>query len=295
MEAGGRGTASGCRHAIDATGERDYLVDVRQEGVLMQRISEYSAPGMGLPPHAALYPHIYGATQSRRPLTPPPTPTLPICQKLTILDAGSVESMEYTARSSPDCSDACRRRQSIDYLKTFTAIRPRLDSRRLRGVCKSRARICVRRTDGALPVLADEFLLKEVDRAMAIFVTRKKTEGQSLTIKEVRNKANQMVTVLRGKKTLYRVGRKWARVFLKRPDNAPSQGSFCENRVSLTQNQQRLHWKKVNVGRYLLDYADASQTRGCYGEVPRHHPTLWWQAMDTRFNGPELSTRSISS
>lgn len=60
---------------------------------------------------------------------------------------------------------------------------------------------------GALPVLADEFLLKEVDRAMAIFVTRKKTEGQSLTIKEVRNKANQMVTVLRGKKTLYRVGK----------------------------------------------------------------------------------------
>lgn len=53
MEAGGRGTASGCRHAIDATGERDYLVDVRQEGVLMQRISEYSAPGMGLPPHVS--------------------------------------------------------------------------------------------------------------------------------------------------------------------------------------------------------------------------------------------------
>ncbi|XP_022664177.1 uncharacterized protein LOC111251521 isoform X3 [Varroa destructor] len=240
MEAGGRGTASGCRHAIDATGERDYLVDVRQEGVLMQRISEYSAPGMGLPPHAALYPHIYGATQSRRPLTPPPTPTLPICQKLTILDAGSVESMEYTARSSPDCSDACRRRQSIDYLKTFTAIRPRLgkNSRRLRGVCKSRARICVRRTDGALPVLADEFLLKEVDRAMAIFVTRKKTEGQSLTIKEVRNKANQMVTVLRGKKTLYRVGIFWTTQTPVKPEDATEK---CRDTILLCGGRPWIH------------------------------------------------------
>ncbi|OQR67103.1 hypothetical protein BIW11_13722, partial [Tropilaelaps mercedesae] len=227
--------------------EEGFIIGLHPQELLPQKLLEYRVSSMNLPPHAALYPHIYDTPQSQDPLTPPPTPGLS-CSRPSSCTVPS-GPLEYSPRSSLS-SDAYQKRRSPEHPKVFQTSKYRYgkSSRNVRLTCKPHTRVSLSRVQTTASIAADEFLVKEVGRAMAIFVMRRKARGRSITIREIRNKANHVVTALRGKGTSYRVGRKWARIFLRGSDKPLSQSNTLKDeRMPVAQSQQYMHWKKAYV------------------------------------------------